>query len=613
MADLSEFRLNDHRFLETITCPLKLPFLLDNSPLSERPPVFRQMNKLRLRDAIAMRFEGCKQTSDDTGRAARETEKWLLEPEIAICGALLEVDGLMTRIPILVKKQDHYTIIQVHGKLRKRSGRGLPDPEMSRTTAGMIIKAAYRFEILNRLLPDAKVDVHLYFPQKSFFSPVNNLNKLHKEGEDFAPLYQELFTRIDAGERVTTVRNRLPAIAVHPEFEGLSVGQAIDKIETIAQREIVGIKRHRGCGPCTFRKSRKGHTGCWEKNFTDKKIRRGELHVPELMGAGNSELLQNDVFYQEEVEVGDRIRDGEYLSQLGGPMITIQQRRLLQILRAKEKPSPLIWVKKDAQRLWSVRFPIHFIDFEAATYAIPLRRGDRPYTPLCFQFSCHTLREDGSLEHHEWLHSEPDSENLHSEFAERLLDIPDIFDGTIMHYSPFERQAIQRLMGEFQRDRSRFQREIGLLDTFLSGRGLQGSSRFIDLSEYIRRYYYNSYMGGSLSLKEVLESVLVLEQNVPFKIRSTAEAVQFIVRTEFIGELSPYQMVQNSEMAIMDGSSAMHAWIAQKNGAVENVVSEEINRLLRAYCELDSLAMVFLFRHLLRNISRDQETDTILY
>src|SRR5690625_5741967 len=88
------------------------------------------------------------------------------------------------------------------------------------------------------------------------------------------------------------------------------------------------------------------------------------------MGAVNSELLQNIVFYQEEVEVGDRIRDGEYLSQLGGPMITIQQRRLLQILRAKEKPSPLIWVKKDAQRLWSVRFPIHFIDFEAATYAI---------------------------------------------------------------------------------------------------------------------------------------------------------------------------------------------------------------------------------------------------
>src|SRR5690625_4530812 len=124
---------------------------------------------------------------------------------------------------------------------------------MSRTTAGMIIKAAYRFEILNRLLPDAKVDVHLYVPQKSFFSPVNNLNKLHKEGEDFAPLYQELFTRIDAGERVTTVRNRLPAIAVHPEFEGLSVGQAIDKIETIAQREIVGKIGRASCREREYR------------------------------------------------------------------------------------------------------------------------------------------------------------------------------------------------------------------------------------------------------------------------------------------------------------------------------------------------------------------------
>src|SRR5690625_7797661 len=101
-----------------------------------------------------------------------------------------------------------------------------------------------------------------------------------------SPLYQELFTRIDAGERVTTVRNRLPAIAVHPDFEGLSVGQAIDKIETFAQREIVGIKRERGCGPCTFGKSSKDHTGCWEQNFAEKKIRRGELLVPELIGAG---------------------------------------------------------------------------------------------------------------------------------------------------------------------------------------------------------------------------------------------------------------------------------------------------------------------------------------
>src|SRR5690625_7016859 len=101
-------------------------------------------------------------------------------------------------------------------------------------------------------------------------------------------------------------------------------------------------------------------------------MRRGELHVPELMGAGNSELLQKEVFYQEEVEVHDRVRKVEYLSQIGGPIITIQQRRLLQILRAKEKPSPLIWVKKDAQSLWPVRFQIHFIDIEAHAYAILL-------------------------------------------------------------------------------------------------------------------------------------------------------------------------------------------------------------------------------------------------
>ena len=614
MACKSDFVLNDHRFLETISCPLKLPFLLEDSKLAERPPVFRQMNKLRLRDAVALQFKNCKRTSDDFLSAARETESWLKEPEVAICGAVIQNDGMVTRIPILVKKDDHYTIIQVHGKLLKRAGSAaLPDPVNKRSTAGIALKAAYRAEILSRVLPGVSVDAHLFFPQKSFFATENDLNRFNRDASNVETVFQDLFTKVDATVAMNSVRNKLPAIAVHPEFEGLQIREAIEKIIEYKRGDNFLVELHSACLYCPFRKSKKGTEGCWEKNFKNEGIKNSELHVPDLMGTGNSDLMQRGVNFQEEIQISDGFHEFELMKQHGGRDISIRQRRNLQILRAKGKTNPILWIKKDAHRLGSFRFPLHFIDFEAATYAIPMRKGDRPYVPLCFQFSCHTLKEDGTLRHSGWLHSEPESANLHADFSARLLEIPAISRGTIVHYSPFEKQAVQRIMGEFQRDKNRYNSEIEMLKTFLTGVDQSGNERFADLSEYIRRYYYNSFMTSSLSLKETLESALKLEQIGSFKIRTHERSDKITSRNEFIGQVYPYQKVQNKGTAIMDGSTAMHAWIAQKNGLLTKEVSNETNRLLHAYCEIDSLAMVFLYKHLLRHMNRDPEEDTILF
>ncbi len=45
------------------------------------------------------------------------------------------------------------------------------------------------------------------------------------------------------------------------------------------------------------------------------------------------------------------------------------------------------------------KFPLHFIDFETATPAIPLNRGRRPYEIIAFQFSHHIVDEDGHVRH----------------------------------------------------------------------------------------------------------------------------------------------------------------------------------------------------------------------
>jgi len=44
-------------------------------------------------------------------------------------------------------------------------------------------------------------------------------------------------------------------------------------------------------------------------------------------------------------------------------------------------------------------WPLHFIDFETATPALPYSAGRAPFELIAFQFSHHVLHADGVLEH----------------------------------------------------------------------------------------------------------------------------------------------------------------------------------------------------------------------
>lgn len=59
-----------------------------------------------------------------------------------------------------------------------------------------------------------------------------------------------------------------------------------------------------------------------------------------------------------------------------------------------------------AASLTELVYPIHFFDFEAQNPAIPRFDGLKPYEQFPFQYSCHTLHEDGQVEHREYLHTD---------------------------------------------------------------------------------------------------------------------------------------------------------------------------------------------------------------
>ncbi|NDC47254.1 MAG: DUF2779 domain-containing protein, partial [Actinobacteria bacterium] len=57
------------------------------------------------------------------------------------------------------------------------------------------------------------------------------------------------------------------------------------------------------------------------------------------------------------------------------------------------------------EKLQSLEYPLHFIDFEASRIPVPYLPGMKPYEQVAFQFSCHTLTSPDAteLQHSQWL------------------------------------------------------------------------------------------------------------------------------------------------------------------------------------------------------------------
>jgi hypothetical protein len=230
-----------------------------------------------------------------------------------------------------------------------------------------------------------------------------------------------------------------------------------------------------------------------------------------------------------------------------------------------------------------------------------MRRGAGPYSPVYFQFSCHTVNKNGEINHEEWLDIDPESGYPHSEFISKLHQIPDITKGTIIQYSQFEQQALRQLYGEFNRNAMYYEKEMAMLKELLLYTDHE-KTRFYDLSRLIRDGYFNSDLEGSLGLKHLLKSVLKFKHETapgsPLKAKIVDLEIDLNQKTDGDYLPDPYNLVQDHKYAIDDGAAAMNAYISLKSGLLTAEEEQDIPILLRRYCALDSYALIVIFNHL---------------
>ncbi len=118
------------------------------------------------------------------------------------------------------------------------------------------------------------------------------------------------------------------------------------------------------------------------------------------------------------------------------PLKEIQQRQV----RAVCDNAPVVTAALPGELALPV-FPIHYLDFETFSPAIPRYPGTGPFHQTAVQFSCHTRHEDERLDHHEFL---SEADDPRAEIAGHLLDALGT-SGTIVVYSGFEATCIRDL------------------------------------------------------------------------------------------------------------------------------------------------------------------------
>jgi len=273
-------------------------------------------------------------------------------------------------------------------------------------------------------------------------------------------------------------------------------------------------------------------------------------------------------------------------------------------------------------------FPLHMIDFETSTVALPFTAGRRPYEQVSFQFSHHIIHKNGRVEHADEYISNTPGEFPNFHFVRALKAALEHDNGTIFRFATHENTILNAIIEQLQvsaePDKDVL---IDFMKTITVSKAdsvdkWSGDRKMVDLKDVVFKYYYNPFTKGSNSIKAVLPAVLnssaFLQANYGQSIgqvgvSSSNFSPEHIWLKKDNGQVvNPYKMLPPlfegwTEMeleenvseidGIADGGMALTAYAKLQYQDMTDKERGEITGGLLKYCELDTLAMVMIYEH----------------
>ncbi|HEY7769922.1 DUF2779 domain-containing protein, partial [Longimicrobium sp.] len=231
--------------------------------------------------------------------------------------------------------------------------------------------------------------------------------------------------------------------------------------------------------------------GCWG-DLADVRPNLFDIYSVATIGGLRSPVA-NRLINERRVRLLDM--DEAHLVKADGSVGAANTRQLIQLRNTRINRE---WVSEDFPRILDgFTYPLHFIDFETSALAIPYHAGMRPYEPVAYQWSCHTVPHPGAAPvHSEWINSTDAFPNR--EFAETLRNtVGDA--GTVFMWATHERTILRKIHSQLA--------ERGEADADVCGWAEELEGRLVDMNKLTFDHYFHPRMGGRTSIKYVVRAV----------------------------------------------------------------------------------------------------------
>jgi hypothetical protein len=540
-----------------------------------------------LYDGIEIEFDG------DVMKANDLTMKLLQENKnIFLYEATFFKDKFLDKVDVLEKTDTMMKIIEVKSSVYDSEKYKYGSKPFMTKYKEKLQDVAFQYFVLKKAFPDKSLNASLMMPDKNKLVTMDNLPTLFsiqkdENGRYYTVEYSGSTSDLRASNFLTEFDVTDIVISMQSEIEKTATEFLTD---LISAQGIIKYKTplNKTCRECEFRAdtsdSRDGYRECWGK------LAEVEPHVFDLyyMGTigGTKEPLVNKLISEGKVSLYD-IPESALLKERG-------KRQTIQLKNTKKNSE---WVSEDlAKVMKSLEYPLYFIDFEASVLAVPYHRGMRAYEKVAFQWSCHKIKKPGQEpKHFEWINVNNIFPNF--EFAEHLKNcIQD--DGTVLIWTSYENTTLREIRDQIIKYGYENASLSEWLDNLIKTKE-SSHSRIVDMNDLTLRYYFHPLMKGKTSLKWVLPAVWQSDSKL-----YEYEFSKKYYKKENGRILEPYETLPKIDIAeqaevVKEGTGAMMAYQEMLYGLAKNnpEIRERWKNLLLQYCELDTAAMVLIWKH----------------
>lgn len=581
----------------------------------------------------------------DYEEALTQTDKLLEKNEVIIYEAAIRFQNLFIRVDILKKSGNYVQMIEVKSKSYKSvddfTGRG---GTIKSEWKPYLYDVAFQKYVLCSAKPGFSVDAFLMLADKNASATVEGLNQRFLFQTENSRLSVKASNTEDLGEPVLKaeeVNDLVGMIWSGTEVlneQALSFGDYVHKLAEIYEKDEQNFDRlSGGCKGCEFRLAqaemdglKSGYHECWKEmaGFKDE-----DFEKPSMLDVWDfrkkDDFIENEVYLQEQMTREDL--EPKTQRPNNNPGFSRVDRQDMQIEKAKSGDMEVEFDINGLRTMMdSFKFPLHFIDFETTMVAIPFNQGRHPYEQMAFQYSHHTMDENGVIAHvSEWINLEPGKfPNL--DFIRALKKDLKKDDGTIFRYSHHENTVLNQIRVQLEAseeaDKDELVEFIRSITQEKDDRNRliwEGPRNMVDLCQLYKWFHFDPQTKGSNSLKAVLPAILnrseFLQKKYSRPIYGTeikslnfSEGIAWLQEKD--GEIiSPYkqlpklfkdwtrdeldQRITDGDEDLADGGAAMIAYAMMQFTEMGDRERQHIKQALLRYCELDTMAMIMLYEY----------------